>query len=264
MSAPEVQAKEHRVRAAPVDGIVRERRWYFFLLPTAWVAAAFWLTSWIVVEAIFGLRQAGVNFAAIDQNVFTTVAAAVIYVLLLAFTLGLPRLFKLWSGRFDYRRLLGFTRLMQWRDILFAALGFVVYLALGIGLVLIVSKCIPGFNPTQVQDTGFGKYLTPHNAILVFISLVVIAPVAEETIFRGYLFGTLRRILPVWVAALVTSALFGLVHGQWNVGLDVFVMSLVSCFLRYRTGSLWASILLHMAKNGLAFYTLYVATGSIG
>lgn len=263
MSGHEVTTHKRRGPRAPADGIVRERKWWFFIPPTAWVGVAFLLASFIVGGVVGLLSVWGVNFRAVSQDVFTTFAAALVYILLLALTLGLPRLLKLWSGKISYRRLLGLTRLMQWRDIMFAVIGFVVYLALGVGLVLLVSAIFSGFNPAQSQDTGFSKVLSPNNAMLVFFSLVVVAPIAEEIIFRGYLFGTLRRTVPLWAAALITSALFGLIHGQWNVGLDVFVMSLVSCYLRYRTGSLWASILLHMAKNGLAFYTLYIATSSI-
>lgn len=245
------------------QGGVRERKWPFAFLPTLWVIGAFVLASVIVDLGINLLRAAGVPLTNVDQDTYMTLASATIYVLLVGITLGVPRLLKLWSARTSFRALLGFTREMQWRDILYAGLGFVVYLALGVGVILLVAALVPGFNPSQVQNTGFTKVLSPNNAILVFLSLVIIAPIAEEIIFRGYLFGTLRRIVPLWVAALVTSLVFAAIHLQWNVGVDVFVMSMVSCFLRYKTGSLWASILLHMAKNGLAFYTLYIATSAI-
>jgi membrane protease YdiL (CAAX protease family) len=59
---------------------------------------------------------------------------------------------------------------------------------------------------------------------------------------------------------VATSVLFGLIHGQWNVGVDVFVLSMVACSLREVTGSIWAGILLHMLKNALAFYIIFVNT----
>lgn len=250
-------------KPAPVDGITRERKWPFFIPVTIWVGFSYIAASLIVVFGLNLLKLFNISYGNMNQDVFTAVLSGVIYLLFLALVLGLPRLAKLWSSRISYRRLLGFTRLMQWRDILFAVLGFAVYLAFAVGLVLVITSLVPGFNTDQAQELGFSKTLTPTNAILVFLTLVVVAPVAEEVIFRGYLFGTLRRAVPVWVAALITSLVFGLIHGQWNVGVDVFAMSLVSCFLRYKTGSLWASILLHMAKNGLAFYALYIATSSI-
>ena len=49
-------------------------------------------------------------------------------------------------------------------------------------------------------------------------------------------------------------------HGQWNVGINVFAMSIVLCVMREITGSIYSGILLHMLKNMLAFYLLYIAT----
>ena len=54
------------------------------------------------------------------------------------------------------------------------------------------------------------------------------------------------------------SILFGVVHMQWNVGVNVFAMSVVLCGLREITGTIYSGILVHMIKNGLAFYYLYI------
>jgi membrane protease YdiL (CAAX protease family) len=62
----------------------------------------------------------------------------------------------------------------------------------------------------------------------------------------------------VWLAILITSTLFGLIHGAWNVGIDTFALSIVLCVVRLKTGSLWASILIHMTKNAIAFYLLFI------
>ena len=102
--------------------------------------------------------------------------------------------------------------------------------------------------------------------MLAFLTLVVVAPIAEELIFRGYLYGKMREkfsqvtseIWSVIISALLVSVVFGIIHMQWNVGVNVFAMSLVACALREYTGTIYAGILLHMIKNGLAFYFLFV------
>lgn len=257
----EVETKTLPIKRGPIDGIIREKKWWpYSILTVGWVVAAFAASSVLVGLIIGLLRTLGVNFQAIDQNVYGVGVSIAVYAILLALVLGGPRLFKLWSSKISYPKLLGLTRLLEWRDILFAILAFVVYLAGSVAVQAIATRLAPGFDPTQAQDLPFSKVLSDSNRIIVFLALVVVAPVAEEVVFRGYLFGTLRRSTRVWVAALVTSIVFGVIHLQVNVGLDVLVLSLVSCFLRYKTGSLWASILLHMFKNGLAFYLLYVAT----
>ena len=102
--------------------------------------------------------------------------------------------------------------------------------------------------------------------ILAFLTLVVIAPIAEEIIFRGWLYGKLReklngRLSEMWgiiLSAFITSLLVGLVHLQWNVGVNVFALSIVLCAMREITGTIYAGMLTHMLKNGLAFYLIYV------
>lgn len=253
-------AAKQRPARTPVDGIVKERRWPFAIVTSLWVAGAFILASVIVGAAGYVAGHAGLRLA--DANILNAVLYAASTGLAVVLIIGAPRLLRLWSGKIGLARLLGFRRLLQWRDILYAAIGYVVSYA---ALILVgsLAALVPGFNANQPQNTGFSMTLAPGDALVVFVSLVVIAPVLEEIIFRGYLFGTLRRSVPVWAAAIITSLLFGLAHGQWNVGIDVFLLSLVSCYLRYRTGSLWASILLHVLKNGVATYLLYVAGHAI-
>ena len=82
--------------------------------------------------------------------------------------------------------------------------------------------------------------------------------------FRGMLYGGLRRSkMPWWGAAVIVSALFGLAHMQWNVAIDVFVLSMVACYLRELTGGIWAGFMLHMLKNGLAFFVLLSSVNGV-
>jgi membrane protease YdiL (CAAX protease family) len=96
---------------------------------------------------------------------------------------------------------------------------------------------------------------------------VVLPPVVEETVFRGFLFTGIRNRLKPVAAALITSLLFAVPHllesGQsgsllWVAGIDTFTLSLVLCYLRHKTDSLWPGIFLHALKNGIAFVALYV------
>ncbi len=79
----------------------------------------------------------------------------------------------------------------------------------------------------------------------------------EEIRFRGWLYGKLRVRMSALPAILITSVLFGIMHGQMNVGVVVFAMSVAMCISRVLTGTIWAGILIHMIKNGIAFYFLF-------
>jgi hypothetical protein len=120
----------------------------------------------------------------------------------------------------------------------------------------------------QPQQTGFEAARSPTDLVLTFISLVILPPLVEEIVMRGFLFGSLKRHMTVIKAALVTSVLFALAHLQfgngapllWVAAIDTFILSLVLCYLRQKTGSLWAGIGLHAIKNCLAFLTIFIFT----
>lgn len=223
----------------------------------AWVLAGFVLSSAIVALIVWILTEVGVSFTALNQTILNTILALAVYILTLIIVVGVPWLIKKSSFTKDEA---GLTRLPSWMDILMAPAGFIVYFIVSGILTFTVTQLVPGFDTSEVQQTGFEDISQRYEYILAFATLVVLAPVAEEVLFRGYLYGKLRKYVPIWVAILATSALFGLVHGQWNVGLDVFALSIILCSLREVTGNIWAGILLHMLKNGVAFYFLFINT----
>lgn len=230
------------------------------LLYPVGVVAAFYLSAVITGLALGLLRQLGLVSIGTNSEaaVAETIIAAAIYIVTIAIVIGLPWASKkLVHLRADAKDL-GYGRWMSWTDILLGPAGFLVYILISAALVYVGSQLI-GFNTTQSQDVGFRGLQTYTQYILAFITLVIMAPIAEETLFRGYLYGKIKKYVPTWAAILITSVTFGLVHGQWNVGLDVFALSLVLCVLREISGSIWPSIWLHMLKNGLAFYILFIS-----
>jgi len=87
----------------------------------------------------------------------------------------------------------------------------------------------------------------------------VVAPTAEEVLFRGYLYAGLRERWGVATAVLLSSLLFSLVHGILGVVPPIFVMGAILALIYERTESLWPSIALHGAVNALAFLAAYLS-----
>jgi CAAX protease family protein len=233
----------------------RVYRWRFAFLLPAWVLAGYVVSQLLLSGIFLGLKYLGVPFAAINPVILNTFVAALAYMLTLVLVIGVPW----WTrGRRSTRQDLGLTRWPSWLDIGLAPAGFIVYFLGSALLVYLIMLIVPGFDLEQSQDVGFSNLSRYYELILAFVTLVIVAPLAEELLFRGYLYGKLRKSVPIWVAMLIVSALFGLVHGQWNVAVDVFALSLVMCTLREITGSIWAGVLLHTMKNGLAFYLLFI------
>ena len=159
----------------------------------------------------------------------------------------------------------GLQRWPQWKELGLGLAAIVLY-ALGSMALLYAASVFFGLNAGQEQDLGFTSRLFGNELMIAFVVLVVLTPVFEEMIFRGFLYGRLRAITKKawWLPAIAVSVLFGVAHGQWNVGLDVFVLSMVACALREITGSIWGGIVLHMIKNMVAFMFTFVFINGIG
>lgn len=234
----------------------KKHQWGVALLLLFWVLAGYILAQVLVAGYIWTSVQLGVSYAGFDTTVLNVVMTAAIYLLSLGIVLIVPWTLK---RRRTSLEMLGLQRLLSWKDIGLAPAGFVVYMVVSVVLLGIVTALLPGFDAEQVQQNGFEGITLQYQYYLAFATLVVIAPVAEEILFRGYLYGKLRTKVPLWAAILAVSILFAAIHGQWNVAVDVFALSIVLCVLRELTGSIWSGILLHMIKNGVAFYFLFVS-----
>jgi membrane protease YdiL (CAAX protease family) len=116
-------------------------------------------------------------------------------------------------------------------------------------------------NEKLPKELGVGKSTAA--LIVAAIFVCVVAPMAEELFFRGFIFGALRKLriviggreLGTWVAALVTAILFGLAHTgsaapRYLVPLGL--LGFVLCLLRWRTRSLYPCMALHSINNSLA------------
>lgn len=155
------------------------------------------------------------------------------------------------------RENLGLKNLPKWVDLGLAPVGFIIYIVLAAVLTAIFSN-FSWFDATADQTVGYSTFLNGPDLLVAFLALVIVAPIFEELIFRGWLYHKLRLRLNIPLAAIIVSALFGFFHGQWNVAVNVFALSLVLCALRELTGTIYAGILLHMLKNGIAFYLTFI------
>ncbi|HJL20572.1 MAG TPA: CPBP family glutamic-type intramembrane protease [Sandaracinaceae bacterium LLY-WYZ-13_1] len=93
----------------------------------------------------------------------------------------------------------------------------------------------------------------PVQAALIFGTAVILAPVAEEVLFRGIVLPHLARALSPWGAIVGSAVLFGLLHVAHGVLLvGPLTLGLVLGWARWRAGSLGPAILLHTTLNGFA------------
>lgn len=141
----------------------------------------------------------------------------------------------------------------MWLPLLGIGLGFAVQLASN---YLPIPKELP-------VDAFFGNAI---DAWMVALFGVLIAPIAEEIAFRGFLYPSLRPWTGRIVAAIFTSVPFALLHAQqvahaWGPLAMVFLVSIILVAIRERTGSVAASALVHACYNLSIFAVIFYASG---
>ncbi|HEY5768786.1 MAG TPA: type II CAAX endopeptidase family protein [Terrimicrobium sp.] len=108
----------------------------------------------------------------------------------------------------------------------------------------------PDAHPQPLLQFLAGNPSLQDKLLLVFTALVI-APIAEELIFRGYLFGVLRRYAGRWWAILISASVFAAIHAHIPSLAGLFVLAVALTLVYEGAGSLWAPILMHSLFNGL-------------
>ena len=100
-----------------------------------------------------------------------------------------------------------------------------------------------------------------------YVAVGILAPLAEEVVFRGAILRTLLGIMSKknhWVAIIISAALFGLAHFNEAQFINALLMGLLLGWMYYRTGSLVPGILLHWINNTMAYVLTNIMPQSDG
>lgn len=131
-------------------------------------------------------------------------------------------------------------------------------LAVYVGFIVLSGLWVEGLGIEQ-RDTlpdELGVDDSTVNLVLVLFLVTVMAPVAEEILFRGYIYRALRNWKGVWPAALLSGALFGGIHiSSSPIGFIVplAILGVGLALLYHWTGSLYLPVALHALNNSIAF-----------
>ena len=108
---------------------------------------------------------------------------------------------------------------------------------------------------------SFIEFMLAEPILLGFISVVVVAPIIEEFLFRGFLYSQLRRsFLKDWGAVAISSLVWTAIHFQYEVGIlfFLFLFGLFLGYFRIKYNSLQIPVALHALNNLIAFIlTIY-------
>lgn len=234
-----------------------------------WVPAAFIGAQIVTLLLFMAVAYVVPSIKSIDAAVYSTVFAAVSYSLALIGAVGVPYLLR---RRPTSVTTLGLQRLLGWSDIGVGLLALLPYYILAGALLWLAILIFPGLDASQAQAIPYQNLSRQYEYLAAFFALVVLAPFAEEALFRGYFLGKLEQVINKWWAVFIVAGIFALLHLpgavtehglslQWAVMIDVLGLGVVLGVLRIFTGSIWAGVLLHTFKNMIAFYFLFIYRG---
>ena len=121
------------------------------------------------------------------------------------------------------------------------------------GLDRVIHQIVP--TPNYVIDLG--NIMQPESTlglIFLFLAVVVMAPIGEEVVFRGFLQKFLEEYWKdITRAVLITSLFFAMIHFNPYWTIQIYLLGVILGFLSWKTKSVIPSIILHSINNGIAF-----------
>jgi membrane protease YdiL (CAAX protease family) len=217
------------------------------------------LAVWIVTSAVLGtLTFFGLRAIAPEWNADgpVVIVVAEVYFLFLAAT------FVVFGGLSGLRDTLNF-RYTSVRDVF---LGLGVW-AVTLGLAILISFALSPLlgpwpeNMRRVLHLATDVSRLPSaDPILLFFILIracLFAPLAEELLFRGMVFGWLRKRRSFLLSAFITTALFTIIHIYPVIFPVAFIVGFGAAWVRERTGSSFNFFIPHSANSALFLVTAY-------
>jgi uncharacterized protein len=234
--------------------------WLDLLLLAVLPLAATLILS-VLIAMLFaasGVSPSQFQGSSADKNLGEILIQTVLFLLLLLY------LFVTVRVRFS----LPFWRTIGWRPMetrgLPRAVAYLGYIGGGFGLSLLVSTLADRFG-TKAQVPMETFFEDRRAAVLLLLLAVFVAPVIEETIFRGYIYPVVARSFGLGAGVVITGTLFGLLHapqlwGGWaQIGL-LIIVGMVFTYARAVTKTVLASYLLHASYNSFLSLAFLIGT----
>ena len=108
----------------------------------------------------------------------------------------------------------------------------------------------------DLADQALVKFITSNalslrSKAILFVFILIEAPVLEELLFRGVLFGGLTKIMPIWPAIFLSGLVFAVIHINAATLIPLWFLGAAFAWLYVRTGTLLAPMAVHFTFNAI-------------
>lgn len=138
-----------------------------------------------------------------------------------------------------------------------SALGrALIALAAAYPILMLVQSMVHGVSGGDLDVQDIVRFLqkaeSPRDRWAVLVMAVVVAPVAEEVIFRGFLYSTAKKYAGAFVSAVATSLLFAGLHGHMPSVPALFTLAMCLVLAYEKTGTLLVPMIMHSVFNAVS------------
>ncbi|PIQ77742.1 hypothetical protein COV82_03055 [Candidatus Peregrinibacteria bacterium CG11_big_fil_rev_8_21_14_0_20_46_8] len=147
----------------------------------------------------------------------------------------------------------GFVNIGWKKTLEYVLKGFGLFLLFIIAMAIVTNTIpfdIPGFAEQEAHLPWFGDGLL--GTIIAIFTLVILAPVVEEFLFRGFLLQTLITKYKPWLASILTAMIFAGLHLEFSSFGIIFILALIINWIFIRSRSIWPGMIFHVLNNSFA------------
>lgn len=203
-----------------------------------------------------GMKNPSMNSLALLENIpdFTGV---IIEILTLSQSLIWIVIFYFWNRKLVVKDPLPMVKVFTLKN-----MGLMILAGLSCQLLIegLMSLILPHFEKIAEDYYELMELAMGGNQIIMFISVVFLAPVSEELIFRGVIQKKALRFAPAGVAIFLQALLFGVFHMNIVQGTYAFLGGLAMGYIAYKYRSILASMLFHLFFNALSYVMIVPET----
>jgi len=203
------------------------------------------LISYLLLPLIAATTQGTVSKDSIEISIHNAITIAIFSLLL---GIGVFVFASVLRGR-EPVALFGLSRITPVLILLWAAVAILAAYPLMMGAVFLQELLFgPGEQLQKVVKTLLESDNTALKVVLG-LSAIIVAPLVEEIIFRGYLYAVIKRYTGCFFAAITTSLLFAVIHGNLPGIMPLFTLALILTLAYELTGCLWVPMVAHALFN---------------
>ena len=116
------------------------------------------------------------------------------------------------------------------------------------------------YEPDLQSVAKLVKEMPNDQLYLVFLTPAILIPIVEELLFRGFMYNSFKNVMKLPYAAIISAAIFAVVHGEVQAMPQLFVLALVFTYCYEKSNTILVPIALHMFNNGMSVIALLFAT----